>query len=89
MTHGEVYTLRARSKSCPGGHVTILSRLGFKARGLIRLVMVIDLEDPSQVGLLGDYVGGSGFDSLGEWLEAFRQLSGPATRAYLYHVTLA
>ena len=68
--------------------MTILSHLGFKAHGTIRLVRVIDLTDPTQVGLLVKYVGKSGFDSLGEWLEAFRELNGPVTRAYLYHVML-
>ena len=68
--------------------MTILSRLGFKAHGTIRLVMVIDLGDPVQVSVLANYVGKSGFDSVEEWLEAFRRLNGPATMAYLYHVVL-
>ena len=89
VTNGEVYTLRARLRRCPCGRVLIMSRLGFKARGSIRLIGVIDLTDPTQVGLLVKYVGGSGFNSLGEWLEAFRRLNGPAARAYLYHVVLA
>ena len=66
-----------------------MSRLGFKARGFIRLIGVVDLTDPTQASLLNEFVPRSRFDSLGERLEVFRQLNGPVARAYLYHVALA
>ena len=88
LRHGEVYTLRARRKRCPDGHVVVRSRMGVTTRGIINYIGAVNLNDPIERSLLGVFVTKSGFKTVDEWVRAFRELNRNATVAYLYHVAI-
>ena len=89
LTRGYAYTLRAWHVAKP---ITALAISNGKPIGkvLVKPVAAVHLGSGRAREVLARYVGGSGFNSVDEWLTEFRRLNGGRVIkvAYLYRVEL-
>jgi len=95
LKHGFVYTLRRINRktgvvTLKDGNYRDLGLVMVEYIGLVRKVngkyIVFRLDGETE--LLENYVAGSGFNSVDEWLKAFESLTGKTEPKRLYKVTL-